>query len=252
MAIQSGHVAGHQLHLLAAVFAQQIQELADGLLVTPGCAHRQPAGVVTDHYRDRGIRWPLRTEISSTPRRVRSPNRSRWAWALGSDPRAEESSPTGAPVDSQSTQRPPCCIVCDRQPGAPGPRKLRVKPKRHGEPTGTAATNPRWRRAVDPRRVGPPKAERRGEIRTLATACGPQHAGHSPGSAAGNADSDPCSGGSADGPDTTQHIVRSRRTRPARSPFRRNPEQLLPYPERGARSPPFLFASVPTVRSRNR
>lgn len=43
-----GHVAGDQLDLRAALFAQQIQELLDGLAVAAGGRPDQPAAVVVD------------------------------------------------------------------------------------------------------------------------------------------------------------------------------------------------------------
>ena len=43
-----GHVAGDELDLVAALFAEQIQELLDRLAVPAGAGPHQPAGVVVD------------------------------------------------------------------------------------------------------------------------------------------------------------------------------------------------------------
>ena len=74
-----GHVAGHQLDLLAAVVAQQIQELVDRLLVAAGVRPHQPAGVVVDHDREVSLTFANRDLIHA--RRLSPENRSRCAWA---------------------------------------------------------------------------------------------------------------------------------------------------------------------------
>ena len=52
-----GVVAGHQLDLFAAVVAEQIQELLDGLAVPASVRPDQPAGVMVDD--DREVPLPL-------------------------------------------------------------------------------------------------------------------------------------------------------------------------------------------------
>jgi hypothetical protein len=44
----SGHVAGHQFDLFAALFAEGVQERLDGPPVTAGGGPDQPSGVVVD------------------------------------------------------------------------------------------------------------------------------------------------------------------------------------------------------------
>jgi hypothetical protein len=44
----AGHVAGHQLDLLAARFAELVKERLDGLAITASRSPRQPAAVVID------------------------------------------------------------------------------------------------------------------------------------------------------------------------------------------------------------
>ena len=75
-----GHVAGHQLELLAAVFAEQIQELVDRL-AGRGRGAPTPAGRCRGRPRPSGTAGPCGPR-SHRPRGARSPaNRSRCAWA---------------------------------------------------------------------------------------------------------------------------------------------------------------------------
>ena len=62
-----GHVAGHQLDLFAAFFAQQIEELLDGLAVAAGGCPEQPAGVVVDDHGEVPVALSIREVIDPDP-----------------------------------------------------------------------------------------------------------------------------------------------------------------------------------------
>ena len=54
-----GHVAGHQLDLLATIFAEQVQELLDRLAIPAGGGPDEPAGVVVDYDRQVHMTFPI-------------------------------------------------------------------------------------------------------------------------------------------------------------------------------------------------
>ena len=62
-----GHVAGDELDLLAALFAEQIQELLDRLAVAAGSGPHQPAGVVVDHDGEVSLAFADRDLIDPDP-----------------------------------------------------------------------------------------------------------------------------------------------------------------------------------------
>jgi len=76
-----GVVTGHELDLLAAVFAEQIQQLLDRFAVAAGVRPHRPVWWSTTTVR---YLWPFLCEISSSPIRASPASRSRWAvwWAL--------------------------------------------------------------------------------------------------------------------------------------------------------------------------
>ena len=62
-----GHVAGHELDLVAAVFPEQIQELLDCCLVAAGTGPHEAAGVVVDHDREVSLPFANRDLIHPDP-----------------------------------------------------------------------------------------------------------------------------------------------------------------------------------------
>ncbi len=58
-----GHVAGHQLDLSAALFAEQIEELLDRLAVAAGGRPDEPAAVVVDDDREIPVAFSVREVI---------------------------------------------------------------------------------------------------------------------------------------------------------------------------------------------
>ena len=103
-----GVVAGHQLDLLAALFAQQIQELLDRLAVPAGVRPHQPAGVVVDHDGEVSLALADRDLIDPDPLE----SGEQVAAGLAPRPRLARRSSRPSATRSASAPRPRSCDVC--------------------------------------------------------------------------------------------------------------------------------------------
>ena len=152
-----GHVAGDELDLFAAVFAQQIQELVDRLLVAAGVRPHQPAAVVVDHYGQVSLAFADRDLIHAQA--LEPGEQVALCLGLGGDALADPADrPPRDPHQLRDRRlarvhRQPGGLVLEaaREPGVvPGPRH-----RRDHHPVTLAA---------HARRVGFKEAQRRAEI----------------------------------------------------------------------------------------
>jgi hypothetical protein len=82
-----GHVAGHELELFAAFFAEQIEELLDRLAVAAGGGPHQPAAVVVDDHGQVPMALAMREVIHADAREAGEQVTLRGL--LAGDPRAD-------------------------------------------------------------------------------------------------------------------------------------------------------------------